>query len=187
MFLSMADYDPAAAARRLTVPLYAINGDLFPTDVTGVSSVKPDFDVIVMKHMGHYPMLERPEEFNRHVSEIVTALVRRSRGETPQRFAPKPEAPKVRKELHLTPEQLERCVGRYELMPGFVLTITREGDRLLSQATGQPSVEIFAESEKEFFLKVVDAQLSFQIDGPGPAKGVVLHQGGRDIPAKRLE
>jgi sigma-B regulation protein RsbQ len=187
MFLSMADYDPAAAARRLTVPLYAINGDLFPTDVAGVSSVKPDFDVIVMKHMGHYPMLERPEEFNRDVSEVVSALVRRSRGETPARFAPKPEPTKVRKEMRLTPEQLDRCVGRYELMPGFVLTITREGDRLLSQATGQPSVEIFAESEKEFFLKVVDAQLSFQIDGPGPAKGVVLHQGGRDIPAKRLE
>jgi hypothetical protein len=68
-----------------------------------------------------------------------------------------------------------------------VLGVTREGDRLFSQATGQPKVEIFAESEGEFFLKVVDAQLSFQLDGTGPAKGLVLHQGGRDVTAKRLD
>lgn len=92
----------------------------------------------------------------------------------------------MRKEVRLTPEQLERCVGRYELAPAFVLEIMREGDRLFSQATGQPKVEIFAESETEFFLKVVDAQLSFQLEGTGPAKGLVLHQGGRDVPAKRL-
>jgi hypothetical protein len=78
-------------------------------------------------------------------------------------------------------------VGRYELAPGFVLEITREGDRLHSQATGQPKVEIFAESETEFFLKVVDAQLSFSLEAAGLAKGLVLHQGERDIPAKRLE
>jgi len=77
MFMSPAGYDPAAAARRLTVPLRAINGDLYPTDIAGVRKVKPDFDVIVMKHMGHYPMLERPEEFNAHVATVVAALARK--------------------------------------------------------------------------------------------------------------
>jgi pimeloyl-ACP methyl ester carboxylesterase len=74
MFLSMAGYDAAASARRLTVPLRAINGDLYPTDVAEVRSVKPDFDVVIMKHMGHYPMLERPAEFDRIVMEVVKGL-----------------------------------------------------------------------------------------------------------------
>jgi pimeloyl-ACP methyl ester carboxylesterase len=74
MFLSFAGYDPAAAARKLTAPLRAINGDLYPTDVAGVRKVKADFDVIVMKHMGHYPMLERPGEFNTHVATVVAEL-----------------------------------------------------------------------------------------------------------------
>ena len=78
LFLSLAGYDPAAAARRLRVPLRAINGDLYPTDVAGVRKVKADFDVIVMKHMGHYPMLERPEEFNTHVATVVAALIHKS-------------------------------------------------------------------------------------------------------------
>jgi CubicO group peptidase (beta-lactamase class C family) len=125
--------------------------------------------------------------FERDGAGRVTALVRLGFGVEPKRAARTTEKPKERREVRLSPEQLDRCVGRYELMPGFVLEITREGDRLFSQATGQPKIEIFAESETSFFLKAVDAQLSFQLEGAGPAKGLVLHQGGRDMPAKRLE
>jgi len=78
MFVSLGGYDPAAAARRLEVPLRAINGDLYPTDVAGVRKSKADFDVTVMKHMGHYPMLERPDEFNRHVAALIAELSRKS-------------------------------------------------------------------------------------------------------------
>jgi len=74
MFLSFAGYVPAASARKLTVPLRAINGDLYPTDVAGVRKVKADFEAVVMKRMGHYPMLERPDEFNAHVVEVVAGL-----------------------------------------------------------------------------------------------------------------
>jgi len=74
MFMGFGGYDPAAATGRLSVPLQAINGDLYPTDVSANRKIKPDFDVIVMKHMGHYPMLERPGEFNRHVATLVEAL-----------------------------------------------------------------------------------------------------------------
>ena len=76
MFMSFAGYVPADSARRLAVPLRAINGDLYSTDVAGVRKVKPDFEVIIMKHMGHYPMLERPDEFNAHVAEVVAGLTK---------------------------------------------------------------------------------------------------------------
>jgi len=76
MFLGMAGYDEAAAVRRLQAPIRAINGDLYPTDVAANRKVKPDFDAVIMKHMGHYPMLEQPAEFNRLVAETVAALMR---------------------------------------------------------------------------------------------------------------
>ena len=61
----------------MTVPLRAINGDLYPTDIAGVrKKVHADFDAVIMKHMGHYPMLERPEEFDRHVAAVVKELSR---------------------------------------------------------------------------------------------------------------
>jgi len=74
MFLSLAGYDTGAPARRLAVPLRAINGDLYATNIASVRKVKPDFDAVIMKHMGHYPMLERPAEFDRLVMEVVKSL-----------------------------------------------------------------------------------------------------------------
>jgi pimeloyl-ACP methyl ester carboxylesterase len=76
MFLGMAGYEQGASARRLTVPLRTINGDLYPIDIEANRKVKPDFEAVVMKHMGHYPMLERPAEFNRLVAETVADLMR---------------------------------------------------------------------------------------------------------------
>ncbi len=62
-------------------------------------------------------------------------------------------------------------VGEYEIAPGFVLTITREGNSLMSQATGQAKVEIFPESETTFFLRVVDAKVTFVKDPQGRVTG----------------
>ncbi len=77
MFQGMAGYDMAASARRLTVPVVAINGDMQPTDIEGGRAVCPGFDAIIMPHMGHYPMLERPVEFHAHLAAVVARLAMR--------------------------------------------------------------------------------------------------------------
>jgi pimeloyl-ACP methyl ester carboxylesterase len=77
MFLGMAGYEEAAAVRRLRAPMRAINGDLYATDIAANRKIKPDFDAVVMTHMGHYPMLERPGEFNRLVAETVASLIKK--------------------------------------------------------------------------------------------------------------
>ena len=78
-------------------------------------------------------------------------------------------------------------VGRYQLAPNFVLTISRDGDHLFVQATNQPRFELFAEGEKDYFLKAVDAGLTFVTDGDGRATAVVLHQNGANVEGKRIE
>jgi D-alanyl-D-alanine-carboxypeptidase/D-alanyl-D-alanine-endopeptidase len=92
-----------------------------------------------------------------------------------------------RKEIAVDAALLEKYVGRYQLAPAFIIAITKEGNALFAQATGQPKFPLFAESERKFFLKVVDAQLTFEVDGTGRATGIVLHQGGMDQKAKRIE
>lgn len=86
-----------------------------------------------------------------------------------------------RKEIVVPPKILTQYVGTYELMPGFKLAVTLEGGQLMTQATGQPKVPIFAESETLFFLKAVDAQVEFFKSDKGEVTHLVLHQGGRDI------
>jgi pimeloyl-ACP methyl ester carboxylesterase len=71
MFGAFADYDMAASVRQLKVPIRCINGDLYPINLEGNRSVCIDFDALVLSHTGHYPMLERPAEFNRQLSRIL--------------------------------------------------------------------------------------------------------------------
>ncbi len=54
-------------------------------------------------------------------------------------------APKQHKETAVDPKLFDGYAGRYELAPTFILTVTREGDHLFVQATGQPKFEVFAE------------------------------------------
>jgi hypothetical protein len=65
--------------------------------------------------------------------------------------------------------------------------VTRDGSRFFAQLTGQPRLDIFGESEKKFFLKVVNAQLTFETDAQNKAVAVVLHQNGIDQRAPRIE
>jgi hypothetical protein len=56
----------------------------------------------------------------------------------------------------------------------------------MAQATGQPKIELVPESKTKFFVKEVDAQLEFVVNGSGMATSLVLHQGGRDLPGKKI-
>jgi CubicO group peptidase (beta-lactamase class C family) len=83
----------------------------------------------------------------------------------------------VRKEITVSPTLLTSYVGTYELRPGFDLVITLEGDQLISQATGQGKIPLFAETETKFFPKVMDAQIEFLKDEKGAVTYLMLHQG----------
>jgi serine-type D-Ala-D-Ala carboxypeptidase/endopeptidase len=95
--------------------------------------------------------------------------------------------PKQRKLVAVDPKLFDGYVGTYPLAPNFILTVTREGDHLFVQATNQPKFEIFSESDRDYFLKVVDAQITFVTDGKGRATELILHQNGRDQLAKRAD
>ena len=67
-----------------------------------------------------------------------------------------------------------------------MFTIRKEGERLMARLTGQSFLELFPESETEFFYKAVDAQITFVKDGQGRTTELVLHQNGRDSRAKKV-
>jgi CubicO group peptidase (beta-lactamase class C family) len=94
--------------------------------------------------------------------------------------------PKEHKIVTLNPKVFDGYVGRYQLAPDFILSFMRDGDHFFTQGTGQPKVEIFPESDHDFFLTVVDAQVTFVTDSQGHATELILHQGG-DQHAKRID
>ncbi|MGA2183808.1 MAG: serine hydrolase [Bryobacteraceae bacterium] len=90
-------------------------------------------------------------------------------------------------QIAVDPEVFKRYEGEYQLAPAFTIKVTRDGNRLLAQATNQPAFEIFAEKENEFFYKVVDAQITFVVDSAGRTTHLVLHQNGQDMKAVRIK
>lgn len=98
---------------------------------------------------------------------------------------PVPPIPKKRTEIALPVATLDQYVGTYAFTPAFAMVITRVGAQLSAQATDQPSFAAYAEKPDEFFLKVVDAQLTFTRDSTGVVTGLVLHQNGGHMPAKK--
>jgi serine-type D-Ala-D-Ala carboxypeptidase/endopeptidase len=96
----------------------------------------------------------------------------------PREFAPAVE---------VAADVMRRYVGRYALAPEFHLTVTLEEDRLMVQATGQPAARVFPKTDTQWFYKVVNAQLTFQTDEQGRCQGLILHQSGREMPARRVE
>ncbi|MBK9489466.1 MAG: DUF3471 domain-containing protein [Haliscomenobacter sp.] len=81
---------------------------------------------------------------------------------------------------------LESYVGVYELAPNFTITITRTGSQLFGQATGQGQFELFAKSATEFFLKVVEAKVTFSVKD-GKVESMTLFQGGQVMPGKKIK
>ncbi len=93
----------------------------------------------------------------------------------------------LEKDVKVSDAILETYLGKYELQPGFILTVTKEGNQLKAQATGQPVFDVFPKSENEFYLKVVDAQLVFNKNDAGEVESVTLFQGGGEMIGKLLE
>lgn len=91
------------------------------------------------------------------------------------------------KQVEIADEILESYLGNFELFPGFVLTISKEGNQMKAQATGQPQLDIFPNTATEFYLKAVNAQITFHPDDEGKVDKIVLHQGGQDVPGKRID
>ncbi|MGF1585603.1 MAG: serine hydrolase [Bacteroidales bacterium] len=98
-------------------------------------------------------------------------------------------------EISLTGEEFvyesanfDLLTGRYEMdaMPGFILTFSRDGDRIYTQATNQPEVDLSATSDSTFSIVGVPASVTFHLNDDATADSLTLHQNGNHI-ARKIE
>ncbi|MCB0494116.1 MAG: serine hydrolase [Cyclobacteriaceae bacterium] len=81
---------------------------------------------------------------------------------------------------------LAQYVGIYEVSPEFKITVTKEGNQLFGQATGQERFGIYPENDTTFFLTVVKAKIVFQLEDD-TVESLILFQGGQEILGKKIE
>ncbi|BAU92317.1 beta-lactamase [Methylorubrum populi] len=96
------------------------------------------------------------------------------------------EPPREHREVAIDRAGLTALAGRYALSPGFEIAVTVEDGRIFAQAPRQPRNELFPEAERAFFLRAVDAQITFTADEAGRVTGLILYQNGLETDAPRL-
>lgn len=92
-------------------------------------------------------------------------------------------------DVDLSAELLERYTGVYAAVPrpDFKMTVTRDGQTLYTQATGQQKIKVEPVSDTRFAPTVIDAQIEFTVDGDGDVPKLTLYQGGQEIVFKRVD
>ena len=101
-------------------------------------------------------------------------------------FGDKYKVPEERAVAKVDPKVLDTYVGRYEMGPGSVMTITLDGDRLLVESPLMSGMKALPASESEFFVRFSDVNLTFFKNADGKVTHLVLRS-GLEFKAKRLE
>jgi len=96
-----------------------------------------------------------------------------------------PKSLPFQKNVLLTPLQMKAVEGVYSLTPQLKYTITTDQNQVYAQISGQPKVEIYPESELDFFYTVVQAKIKFEKDSKGKIKKLILFQNGRQMEAQK--
>jgi hypothetical protein len=85
------------------------------------------------------------------------------------------------------PKVLESYVGQYDFGDKRTYTVTREGDRLIGQATANPKRDLFAVSETRFSIPEVESLITFVKNEKGEVVELIYEQNDRVIHCKKIK
>lgn len=148
----------------------------------------PDYGKIVF-HGGGWPGYV--SYFDRHIGNDKTIIILQNHNDVTIpvksiRSILYNESNLKSKGIILSKGQLQKCVGVYELNAAFQIEIETQNDHLIAKTSGQPSVELFAETESSFFIKEIDAQVVFNLETDGTVKSLTFSQGGKKMEGKKI-
>jgi CubicO group peptidase (beta-lactamase class C family) len=85
-----------------------------------------------------------------------------------------------------SPELLGEYTGKYQLAPGFFLTISNKGDRLFAQVGNHESKVLHPKSTTEFTIPKMKARMTFQRNIEKHVNRMTFSQGGTEITALKV-
>lgn len=91
------------------------------------------------------------------------------------------------KKITLSPEQLQKFVGTYELQPEFIIEIEMQNNQLYGKTAGQPTLELTSETGNSFLLAEIGAQIMFNFNIDGTVKSLTFNQRGNKMEGKKIK
>jgi CubicO group peptidase (beta-lactamase class C family) len=157
-----------------------------------IMKIRRDGDRLLAQLAGQPEFEIFPKSENEFFWKVVDAqvtFVRNEKGEVTHvlhhQGGSEINAPKLKDETSakVDPAIYDQYVGEYSFnIPQMeAIKITKEGDKLFAQATGQPKIELFPRSESEFFSDVAVIKVNFIKDSQGKVTKMVINQSGMTI------
>lgn len=94
---------------------------------------------------------------------------------------------KIPSEIKIDKPTLEKYVGYYFADLPLTLHLFIEGGRLVAEPTGQPKTILLAQKRDYFYSIEADGYVEFQKNDKGTYDELIIHQGGKDVSAKRFQ
>jgi hypothetical protein len=88
--------------------------------------------------------------------------------------------------VEVDPAVLQNYAGSYQVSADMKVTITAEAGNLFAEVPGKPKFELFPTSETEFFAKIADIKLHFEVGADGAVTELVIQEGGHEIHAAKV-
>ena len=99
---------------------------------------------------------------------------------------PGPDRYQTKPIMTMTPEMLDRYVGKYSPGAGLPAVVTREGETLYVAFGHLPPLELLPHSNEEFSLRWTAATVMFDLGKDGTPQSMTFHIGGEARPAARM-
>jgi serine-type D-Ala-D-Ala carboxypeptidase/endopeptidase len=95
--------------------------------------------------------------------------------------------PRTRTQVTIDSNVLDSYAGRYEFPSSQKASITREGGHLILQGDGDVKIAFYPESNRDFFARIMDAQMRFTRDPNGRVTDLIFFRSGSEILVKRID
>jgi CubicO group peptidase (beta-lactamase class C family) len=139
---------------------------------------------ITLGYASHMSIYEKDSLITVVLGNIQSAVTDRMRTDLAAIAFHEPyQPPRLRPAGHPTPELLREFAGRYEVGPGFVLTVRADGGRLALAGPEGDYLPLDPQSDAEFFFRALYVPVAFERDSTG---NVVDLKWGDQFKCKRI-
>jgi hypothetical protein len=139
-----------------------------------IISIKPDNKATVIILTNKTPSGQNIDEIKNNIHSIIEGA--------------KVDIPKEKKQISMDSAQLEKYTGVYEYVdyPDVKLAIEKGDGVIVAQLTGQGQFTVYPQSETQFFTKIVEAALKFEMGDDGSINGAVINQSGQQLSFRKV-
>lgn len=95
------------------------------------------------------------------------------------------QLPEEKKAIVLSEEVLKQYAGVYDLSEKLIITISLENGKLIGKPEGQEALQLHPEKEDHFFLKEIDARVTFTRNEKKEIIEMILLQNGKEMSGKK--